>query len=208
MSSNLINKKGVEMKTLKLKSLLIVLLVLISSASISQTRFTTVKKAAYPQWSLSPIGGIIFPVGNLSNNFKPGGSVGLDLSFKANREVGFFGKFGYDFFRSQTAGVPDGRYFEYTVGPRYYFTAKNLKSSVFFEAGIGAYTFKQDGYVLGGTAFPEVTYTKFGYNAGIGAILNLGRDIDLLFKTKYNTVMTSDGSSSFITPVLGIDVRF
>lgn len=59
-----------------------------------------------------------------------------------------------------------------------------------------------------GTAYPEVSYTKFGYNAGIGAVLNLGREIDLLFKTQYNTIMTEDGSSSYITPLLGIDVRF
>ncbi|HMS33712.1 MAG TPA: outer membrane beta-barrel protein [Ignavibacteria bacterium] len=196
------------MKTLKLNILLILLIILFSSPVNSQTGYTTVKKSTYPQLSLSPVGGLMFPVANLSDNFKPGGSVGLDLSYKVNKEVGFFAKFGYDFFRSQTSGVPDGRFFEYSVGPRYYFTAKNLKSSIFLEAGIGAYTFNQQGYVLEETAYPEVSYTKFGYNAGIGAILNLGTDIDLLFKTKYNTIMTEDGSSSFITPVLGIDVRF
>lgn len=196
------------MKTVKLNILLISLIILLSSAVNSQTRYTTVKKSTYPQLSLSPVGGIMFPVGNLSSNFKPGGSVGLDLSYKVNKEVGFFAKFGYDFFRSQNIEVPDGKYFEYTIGPRYYFTAKNLKSSIFLEAGIGAYTFNQQGYVLDESAYPEVSYTKFGYNAGIGAILNLGRDVDLLFKTKYNAVMTEDGSSSFITPVFGVDVRF
>lgn len=196
------------MKTVKLNILLISLIILFSSAVNSQTGYTPVKKSTYPQWSISPVGGLMFPVGNLSSNFKPGGNAGLDLSFKANKEVGFFAKFGYNFFRSQTAGVPDGKYYEYTVGPRYYFKAKNLKSSIFIEAGIGAYTFNQQSYVLNETAYPEVSYTKFGYNAGIGAILNLGRDVDLLFKTKYNTVMTSDGSSSYIVPVLGIDIRF
>ncbi len=197
------------MKTVKLNVLLISLIILFSTAAVnSQTSYTTVKKSAYPQLSLSPFGGIMFPVAKLSDNFKPGGSVGLDLSYKVNKEVGFFAKFGYDFFRSKTSGVPDGRFFEYTAGPRYYFTSKNLKSSIFLEAGIGAYTFNQHGYLMEGTAYPEVSYTKFGYNAGIGAVLNLGRDIDLLFKTQYNTIMTEDGSSSYITPLLGIDVRF
>ncbi len=196
------------MKTAKFCALLIAVILFFSTAAISQTTYSTIKKSPYPQWSLSPVGGVIFPVGNFSNNFKAGGNVGLDLSFKANKEVGFFAKFGYNFFRSKTDGVPDGNYFGYTVGPRYYFTAKNLKSSLFIEAGVGAYTFKQSGYNLEEISYPEVSYTKFGYNAGIGAILNLGRDVDLLFNANYNTVMTADGSSSFITPVLGIDVRF
>jgi hypothetical protein len=68
--------------------------------------------------------------------------------------------------------------------------------------------YKQDGYILNDVAVPETENTKFGFNAGLGAILNLGRDVDLLFKTKYNTIFTADGSSSFVTPDLGIDVRF
>lgn len=196
------------MKPARLNILLIALIILFSSAVNSQTRNTAYKKSAYPQWSLSPIGGVNIPVGSLSDNYKSGGNFGLDLGYRVNKEVGFYGKFGYYFMRNQTQGIPDARYIEYSAGPRYYFTAKNLKSSIFLEAGIGAYTFKQEGYILNDVAVPETENTKFGFNAGLGAILNLGRDVDLLFKTKYNTILTTDGSSSFVTPVLGIDIRF
>jgi hypothetical protein len=194
------------MKALK-RLLLVALVILFSSMVYSQPTYK-VKKSAYPQWSLSPIAGVSFPVGALGNSYKSGANLGLDLSYKVNKEVGFYGEFGYNFLRNNTEGIPDAKYLAYTVGPRYFFTSKNLKSSIFLEAGIGAYTFSQEAYTVGELTSPGSTDTKFGVNAGIGAILNLGRDVDLLFKTKYNTVLNTDGSSSFITPVLGVDVRF
>ncbi|MBK9226304.1 MAG: hypothetical protein IPL67_04405 [Ignavibacteria bacterium] len=54
----------------------------------------------------------------------------------------------------------------------------------------------------------EYQTTNFGLNAGIGGVLNLGRDVDLLFKAKYHNILTPDGSTSFIEPLLGVDIRF
>ena len=45
-------------------------------------------------------------------------------------------------------------------------------------------------------------------NAGFGGILNLGTNVDLLFKAKYHNILTDNGSTSFIEPVLGLDVNF
>ncbi|HMQ68793.1 MAG TPA: outer membrane beta-barrel protein [Ignavibacteria bacterium] len=194
------------MKTLKLKTILLVVLMFTGTSGFSQTNYT--KKSAYPNWSVSPVGGIVFPTGNMSENFKSGGNVGVDISYRVNKEVGFYGQGGYYFLGSKTAGVPDGKYLEYTAGPRYYFTAPNLKSSVYLEAGIGAYTFVQDAYVQNEVEIAEVNETRFGYNAGLGAVLNLGTNVDMLFKVKYNTIQTTGGSSSFIAPVIGMDVRF
>jgi hypothetical protein len=195
------------MKTLKASIIVAVLVLFINGTVFSQSTYQ--KKSPYPQWSLSGLGGVAFPVGNFGENFKSGPTFGLDLSYKVNKEVGFYGKVGYSIFPDKTQGAaPDGKYIEYTVGPRYYFTAKNLKSSIFLEAGLGGYSFMQEAYTLNGVTVPEYTTTNFGVNGGVGGILNLGRDIDLLFKAKYHNVLTTDGSSSFIEPVLGIDVRF
>lgn len=197
------------MKTLKaiLLATLVSFIIFSNDANSQQTYKT--KKSAFPQWSLSGIGGVAFPVGNFGENFKAGPTFGLDLSYKVNKEVGFYGKFGYSTFPDKTnGGAPDGKYIEYTAGPRYYFTSKNLKSSIFLEAGIGGYSFMQDAYVLNGVDVAKYETTNFGINGGIGGILNLGRDVDMLFKAKYHNILTTDGSTSFIEPVLGIDIRF
>lgn len=198
------------MKTKKLTLLaMIVFAILISTGNVNSQTIYKTKKTAYPQFSVSGLGGVSFPVGKFGENYKPGPTVGLDLSYKVNKEVGFFGKFGYSIFPSKIAGgVPDGKYLEYTVGPRYYFTSKNLKSSLFVEAGLGGYSFSQPAYSVNEVQVPEYQTTNFGLNAGLGGVLNLGRDVDLLFKAKYHNILTPDGSTSFIEPVLGIDVRF
>jgi len=46
------------------------------------------KRKIYPHFSISPIGGAIFPATkNLRDEFKPGGMFGLDLGVRINREV-------------------------------------------------------------------------------------------------------------------------
>lgn len=192
------------MKPVKFLSLLIALIFMLSVTVQSQTK---TKKPAYPQWSISPVGGIAFPVGKFGESFKSGPTFGLDISYKANKEVGFYTKFGYYIFTTKTEGATDGKYIEYTAGPRYFFMAKNLKSAFFLEVGLGGYSFMQDAYTIDTVTTAENSYTKFGINAGMGALLNLGKTVDLILKVKYHNILTSDGSQSFVVPVLGIDIR-
>ncbi|MBK8551970.1 MAG: outer membrane beta-barrel protein [Ignavibacteria bacterium] len=196
------------MKTIKLLSVLLAMTFMLGASAQAQT---VKKKSAYPIWSISPMGGIAFPVGKFGESFKSGPTFGLDVNYKANKEVGFFVELAYDIFTTKTEGATDGKYIEYTAGPRYYFTSKNLKSAFFLEAGLGGYSFRQNEYTVtvNGTPtnFPEFNSTKFGINVGLGALLNLGKTVDLKMKAKYHNILTSDGSTSFIAPVLGIDIR-
>ncbi|MEO8666147.1 MAG: outer membrane beta-barrel protein [Ignavibacteria bacterium] len=188
------------MKTIKF--MLVVAFACIAFSTNSQAQMK--KKSPYPNFSLSPVGGIAFPIGNFGDNFKSGPSFGLDISYRVNKEVGFYAKFGYNIFASKTVGLSDAKLIEATAGPRYFFTSRNLKSSIFLEAGLGAYNLKVD-------ASPttlETSETKFGVNAGIGAVLNLSKPIDLVFKVKYHNILTEGGSSSYIAPMLGLDFRF
>ncbi|MDQ3019356.1 MAG: porin family protein [Bacteroidota bacterium] len=194
------------MKTIKFLSVLLTFIFMLSSTVHSQTRK---KKPTYPQWSINPIGGVSLPIGTFGDEFKTGPSFGLDVSYKVNKEVGFYVEGAYNIFASKLGGAAaDGKYLEYTIGPRYYFTAKNLKSAIFLEAGLGGYSFTQDAYAVNdSTTTGELTDSKFGFNAGLGAILNLGRDVDFIVKVKYHTILTPDGSKSYISPMLGIDIR-
>lgn len=191
------------MKSIKFLCAVLSLLLVMGISAQSQTKI----KSPYPVFSVSPVGGVSFPVGKFSDNFKTGPSFGLDLSYRVNKEVGFYAKFGYNIFSNKLTERPDGNYMEYTVGPRYFFTSKNLKSSMFVEAGVGGYTFTQDAYTINIIEIPKASDTKFGINAGAGATLNLGRTVDLIVKLKYHNILTEGGSTSFISPLLGIDIR-
>ena len=197
------------METLKKSILIMVLLTFFSAFAYSQNYQRSYKSNEYPQWYMTGMGGISFPIGNFGENYKSGPTFGVELNMKVNKEVGFFGKVGYSIYPNKTSSsAPDGKYIEYTVGPRYSFNAKNLKSSLFLEAGVGGYSFIQDSYSLNGAEVAEYTSTDFGMNAGFGGILNLGTNVDLLFKAKYHNILTDNGSTSFIEPVLGLDVNF
>lgn len=187
----------------------IITCLLFTSISEAQTKVTR-KKSPYPQFSLSPVGGVAFPIGDFGGFYKAGPHFGMDISYRVNREVGFYAKVGYNIFANKEGSVPlvtlsDTKILEATVGPRYFFTARNLRSALFLEAGAGAYSIKQQPT---SGLLPEVSLTKFGVNAGIGAILNLSRPIDLLFKVKFHNILTEGGSTSFIAPQLGLDFRF
>lgn len=181
-----------------------------SSTTANTTR--TVKKTSYPYFSINPNGGVIFPLFQLGETFKPNATIGLDLGYRVNKEVGFFLDLGYYFISSAQQSAPVGKYFEFTAGPRYYFTHPSLKSSLFFEGGFGGYSFNQASFVNpnspSGQVIPQISETKPGVNAGIGATLGVSESIDVSLKTKYHMVFSPNGSSSFITTMGGINIKF
>lgn len=196
------------MKTIKFLITVFALMFALSTTADSQT---IKKQATTSYWSISPIAGVAFPIGTFSDNFKSGLTFGVDVSYKVNKEVGIYTKVGYYIFPSKLAGVSDGKFLEYTAGPRYYFMSKSLKSAFFLEVGLGGYSYMQDAYNLTVnnvvTSVPENSKTNFGVNAGMGANLNLGKSVDLIIKVKYHDIFTTDGSTSFVAPLLGIDIR-
>ena len=210
------------MKSFKLLTVALLAVFFISNSSFAQKTETTViqtkdktykvTKEVFPQWSVTPYGGAIFPVATLSESFKPNGAFGIDVGAKINKEVGFYGRFGYYFMNSNVSGTPVGKYIEATVGPRYYFSSVNVKSQLFLDAGIGMYNFSQSSFVpegsLTGATVAEISDTKAGVNAGVGASIFLGQDVNLMVRTKYNTVFTEGGTTSFITAATGIEFKF
>jgi hypothetical protein len=189
-----------------------------STTSTSSTKTTyngrtyVVSKEKFPAWSIAPYGGAIFPVARLSEGFKPNGAFGLDIGAKINKEIGFYGRFGYYFMNSQQSTAPVGKYMELTVGPRYYFSSANIKSKLFLDAGVGAYIFNQASFVDPNdptqAIIPQINETRAGINAGVGASIYLSEAINLMVRTKYNSVFTPNGTSSFLTAASGIEFKF
>jgi hypothetical protein len=183
-----------------------------STTTTTATTTRTVKKTTYPYFSINPSGGVIFPLFQLSESFKPNATIGLDLGYRVNKEVGFFLDLGYYFISSSQASAPVGKYIEFSVGPRYYFTHPSLKSSLFVEGGVGGYSFNQASFVNpsdpSGTVIPQIEETRAGVNAGLGATLGVSDNVDISLKSKYHMVFSPNGSSSFITTMGGINIKF
>ena len=199
------------MKTLR--TLIAILLIIgLSEITQAQTKMTSYKKKqTVPEVTIAPFGGIIMPLGVLADNFKPGGSVGLDVGYRVNKEMGFFGKFGYHFMNSKLTGAPVGNYIEFSAGPRYYFTKPELKSTLFVEGGFGGYSYNQDSFVNPddtlGSVVNEINDLRTGLNAGLGANLAVSELIDIMVRGKYNVVFTPSGSNSFITIGAGLGFK-
>jgi hypothetical protein len=173
---------------------------------------TTVKKQTFPEFTIAPSAGAIFPLTrDFRTEFKPGGLAGLDLGVKLNKEVALYGKFSYMFMSSKRSGAPIGQYMEFSAGPRYYFTHPKLKSQVYFEGGAGAYYFKQNSYINpedNTETVNQVSNTNAGINGGIGASMFLGETVNILAKAKYHNIFTKTGSVGFMTVNAGLEFKF
>lgn len=215
-NTNLKKPNGGYMKRLIIVFMGLFIMTLFAEAQVTTTttqttKVTTSKRKLFPHFSVSPFGGAIFPIQNLKESFKPGGTVGLDLGYRVNKEVGIYAKFGYYFMSSKITGAPIGSYIEVSAGPRYYFTHPKLKSELFFEGGVGAYNFRQNSYTPNDTTMAQIQQinsTKAGVNAGIGGSLALSDAVDILVKSKYHVIFTPNGSSSFLTVIGGLEFRF
>jgi hypothetical protein len=202
-----------SLKNIKIFTILLALFFAVSGVTAQVSTVSTskvvIKKETFPQFMIAPNAGAIFPLtNNLRSDFKPGGMFGLDLGVKLNKEVALYGKFSYMFMSSKKSGAPIGQYFEFSAGPRYYFTHPKLKSQVYFEGGAGAYYFKQNSFVNPedqSQTIEQVRQTNAGINGGIGASLYLSKVVNILAKAKYHNVFTRTGSVGFMTVNAGLE---
>lgn len=167
----------------------------------------TIPKANY--WTITPQGGVLFPVGSFGEGLNAGASFGLDFGYRINKEVGVWLKGGYSMLNAKENNdiVPKTNIVDITAGLRYFFTKPGLKSAIMAEVGFGPYMFNRDQYTLSGVVIPELSETKIGINGGLGANLALSKSIDFMIKVKYHNVFTDGGSSSFITTMGGIEFK-
>ncbi len=198
------------MKRSALAVMMVFLICTIAEAQdVSTVRYVPIVKS-YHYFSISPVGGAIFPVSkDLTGSFKPGGSAGLDLGYRVNREVGFYGKLGYYAMSSKITGQNIGSYFVASVGPRYYFTSPHLKSTFFLEGGVGAYYFRQrsSAQIVSPSTFStidDISRTKAGLSGGMGGSIALSNYLDILVKSDYHVIFTPVGTSSFISVMGGL----
>lgn len=70
------------MKSIKFLTATLALFLMLGTTVQSQTT----KKPVYSYWSISPVGGVAFPIGTFGDNFKTGPTFGLDVSYKIKKK--------------------------------------------------------------------------------------------------------------------------
>jgi opacity protein-like surface antigen len=195
-------------KIFKLFMSLMILGLLITNYSYSQTSNTKIIKKPYPVYTISPLAGAIFPLSELSNNYRAGFTAGLDLGVRLNHEVALYTTIGYHSLTGQNSDIPKSNYLEVSAGPRYYFTSPKLQSKFFIETGVGAYSNSQDAYTMNGVTTGKVSQTNVGINVGPGATLQLSNSMDVILKTKYHMIFNGGGTRSFVNAMGGLEFKF
>lgn len=166
----------------------------------------------YPVFTINPQFNIIFPDGVLANTYKPGFGGGLQFALRINKETSFYLQGVYLTLpvKSDVQG-PDASIIAITLGPRYTFRSDEIKARLILEAGAGIKIYTIKDYTTTGTpsvTIPGKTTVYFGVDAGPGALIPLGKNVDLLIKAKIHGMFTPDGTQTFISPSLGIDIKF
>ena len=181
------------------------------SSNITQAQ-TTKAKVVYPMFSISPVGGVQFPIASLNDNYKTSWNAGVDFSLKFNRETSLYLYAGYHDMPSSDASThPGASVIQITAGPRYIFTSQAIKAQFFIEGGMGVYIFGTKEFTTTGTdpsvIVPSTSNVNFGINVGPGVTIPLGKSVDIIIKSKLHDMFMDGDSKIFITALLGIDFR-
>lgn len=188
--------------------LLFVILLLVFAININVSEAQVYSKEKYPEFFLSPLVGVQFPVGNLNDVYSPSWNAGLDFAIRINRETAFYLKAGYiDMVVKSDAAGPRASFIEVTAGPRYIFSSDKLKAKFFLEAGGGLYVFHTREYTIGNVIIPSDNSANVGVNAGPGAMIPLSNTLSIEGKSKFHYIFNSGSSQSFITASVGLVIK-
>jgi hypothetical protein len=176
--------------------------------SFSQKKMKDLPQCRYDFFQLSVSGGFIQPISYMYELYNPSGNVGLDFAYRINQEVAVNLEGRLNFMGLQDSIGPGTNYLEITVGPRYYFISKYVRSTFFFEAATGPYFKMQGSYIKDSLSIPSNTVVKLGANVGLGGELALTDNIYFTLKGKYHSIFGEKGTESYFSGDGGITFRF
>jgi hypothetical protein len=177
----------------------LILFILVSNVLNAQTKKPIKPQCRYNFFQISAGGGFTRPTGWMTDTYNPSGAISLDVTYKPNPEVGLFMENRYSFMNLVDTLGPSTGFGETTIGPRYYFLSKNVRSSFFFEAALGTYVIFTGAYIdKFNNHIASKTDLKFGGNAGVGADFVITDNFYITLKAKYHNIFQVDGLMNYI----------
>ena len=142
-------------------------------------RFSSAPSLYY--FSLSIHGGTAIPIGTLADDFKTSYNLLADIDYHFSPRIALVGLFGYNDFKSKTAGIDDTYWINLSLNLRYYWPIQLLPGplSVYFGAGPGMY-------------IPKDNDIDFGANAGFGFTYPFRPNIHLEIGADYLWIFDPD----------------
>lgn len=160
---------------------------------IDGKRFTEVEPPpSYRKFSLSIHGGIAVPIDNFADDFEQGYNVLVDLDYHFTQQLSFVGFFGYNDFKSKTAGIDDNYWMNVSANIKY---REPLRPRLFFYFNGGP------GYYI-----PETGDSRFGLNLGAGFNYDYTNTINFELGADYHTIF--DQGIQFVHGHAGLILRF
>lgn len=202
-------------KMKKFSFFLLINLIISFSFSLAQEIPTTIirdedmkgyKKKDFFQFSV--LGGFINPLFILNDKYNASPSAGFDFAYRLNKETALFLEGNYIFLDNKDTIAPSCNYLQLGLGTRFYFRAKGVRSAFFFEAAAGPYVYMQSSDNINGINFDSKTIGKFGMNAGMGCEMVLSNHVFVMLKAKYNYIIESKVTKSYVGGNMGLNFRF
>jgi hypothetical protein len=159
-------------------------------------------------FQLSLLGGFVNPLFILNDNFNASPSLGLDFAYRLNKETALFFEGNYIMLSNKDSLAPSKAYLELSLGTRFYFRAKGVRSAFFFETAAGQYTLMQSAETVGSIVHESKMIGKLGLNAGMGGEMVLSNHIFIMVKAKYHYIIEHQDTRSYVSGNMGITFRF
>lgn len=159
-------------------------------------------------FSFSLLGGFVNPLFRLNDHYNVSPSAGFDFAYRLNKETALYLESNYIILDNKDTIAPSCKYLELAIGSRFYFRAKGVRSGFFFEVGTGPYIFMQKSEVVDSVSFESKTIGKWGMNAGMGGEMVLSNNMFVVLKAKYNYILESGVTKSYVSGNLGLLIRF
>ena len=159
-------------------------------------------------FQLSFLGGFMNPLFILGDEFNSSPTTGIDFAYRVNKETALYLESAVYFMSKKDTLSPVSSYLQIGVGPRFYFRAKGIRSSFFFEVGSGPYVNFQNANANSSGTSESKTISKWGANGGFGGEICLTNQIFFMLKGKYHAIFSGAGTTSFVSAQGGLLIRF
>lgn len=143
------------------------------------------------KWSVGIHSGAAVPRGSFNKNFDPGLNVLLGTYYQISPQFSLAAFFGYNDFKSKTAGVEDTYWINLSANMKYRLRPGAL--SPYFSGGLGYY-------------IPKTGNSGFGINLGVGLDYDYNNFITLELGADYHAIFYKD--AQFLHSHAGVIFRF